>query len=70
MLRTSVPEATVDEDGYACAREQKVRATAHPRDRALVDSVAQTTTPELAPQCQLGPGVASRLTGHPPEGVR
>jgi hypothetical protein len=61
MFRTRVPEATVDEDRDPRLRERNVRSAPETRDRRVVDPEAQAAPVELAPERQLGSGVAASV---------
>lgn len=58
MLWATMPEATVDEDGCSCTRENDVYASMRKLRHHLVDAVPQTHRMEATSQPHLRGGIA------------
>jgi hypothetical protein len=65
MLRTTVPEAAIDEHGDLEAREEHVRLAAEVRNGVPVDPVAQPHSVENGTKGQFGCGVLLPAGQHP-----
>src|ERR1700677_873592 len=64
MVRASMPEATVHEDGDLVAREDHVRGGATFTHRLSVDQIAQPTAVERPTERQFWPGVSAAIGAH------
>lgn len=70
VLRAAVPEATIDEDRDACAREHDVGSTTPIGDICgMVDAVTQSGGVQPATDRQLDRGVLALVRPHRPSGV-
>jgi hypothetical protein len=58
MLRTGVPETSVDEDGHPLGWEDDVGSPSGDSRNRTIYSKSQTASMESAPQVQFGRGVA------------
>jgi hypothetical protein len=69
VIRTSVPEAAVDEHRDSSCRKDHVGPAAQPGNRRRVLAEAKTATVQLRTQCYLRPGLAGSVALHdPPHG--
>jgi hypothetical protein len=66
MDRATMPEAAVNEDGYAPARERNIAPSASEtrQGKGVVHAVPQAASMELDPQSQLRQCASPRLLGH------
>lgn len=64
VLRTSVPEAAIDEDGNLLATEDDVGPAAQALQWSGVDSIPEATSMQLRPEGKLRPSVALPIALH------
>ncbi len=64
VIRTTMPEASVDKDGYTRSREEDVSSTPEGRVRTDVHAVSEPTTMQRTPQRKFGSRVPALLTSH------
>lgn len=64
MLRTPVPEATMDEDRYLCPREHEIRAPSETAHRFVVDPETKTSPMQHRAKSKFGAGVTGPIRSH------
>lgn len=70
VLRTAVPEATIDEDSYPRPEENDIRPALHTRENFAVDPVTQPQPVQFPAQGHFGSRVPPGLPLHPSKRFR